>query len=104
MMQEPAAEVIASAIENTLGTTPGVGDAARRALDELHNAGYFVITDSFAGLVRAAQAMLAFHYPESIFQGESVDAGAQFVFKLREALRCVHADHVPDAWMRNETS
>src|SRR4051812_15249912 len=97
-MTEPPDEIIASAIENTLGTTPGVGDAARRAVDELENAGYSLIPNTFVGLVKLARAMLDYNYPEEVFGSEPaalLDSGARFVSKLREALAQVHAEDSP---------
>lgn len=46
----------------------------------------------FLALVVIAQMILEAHYPPEVFKGESFDSGAQFVHKLREALRCVHAE------------
>lgn len=63
-----------------------------------------IIDDSFMGLVKVAQAMLDEHYPADVFGSGpfSVDAGAQFTTKLREALAMVHAD--PSGQTRGDQS
>jgi hypothetical protein len=64
---------------------------AERYTDYLHNAGYTLVACTFEGLVGITRELLDYHYPEEAFGGQSLDSGAQFVRKLREALAMVHA-------------
>ncbi len=57
-----------------------------------------VVYDDFVALVRAAQALLDVHYPADVFVGRDADAdrGVRFVTQLRDALRCINAEPLPE--------